>query len=159
MWFSFTWLYWPWSGVTGVLKILKGPDLKLFFFKNLLDWLSVTGSHSIFFGFSLMDACNLCFWLFLVPSVYFLYTWVILFWYFNKIFSLLIYKKKKTMVWCDYLQSGQFTRKWFSHEAFYTLLHCSHFWIIGSILLPILPWIPYGCWILYLMIVHYYYDI
>ena len=73
------------------------PDLKLFFFKTLLDWLSVIGSHSIFSVFSLMDVCNLCFWLFL-SLVYTSYIlgWH-LFWYSNKIFSLLI--KKKCMVY------------------------------------------------------------
>ena len=36
------------------------PDLKLFFVKTLLDWLSVIGSHSLFSVHALMDACNLC---------------------------------------------------------------------------------------------------
>ena len=35
-------------------------DLKLFFFKNLSDWMSIIGSHSIFLVYDLMDACNLC---------------------------------------------------------------------------------------------------
>ena len=36
-------------------------DLKLlFFFKTLLDWMSIIGSHSIFSIYDLMDACNLC---------------------------------------------------------------------------------------------------
>ena len=35
-------------------------DLKLFFFKTLLDWMSIIGSHSIFLVYYLMDACNLC---------------------------------------------------------------------------------------------------
>ena len=36
------------------------PDLKIFCFKTLLDWLFVIGCYSIFLIFSLMDACNLC---------------------------------------------------------------------------------------------------
>ena len=35
-------------------------DLKLFFFKTLLDWMSIVGSHFIFSVYDLMDTCNLC---------------------------------------------------------------------------------------------------
>ena len=35
-------------------------NLKLFFFKTLLDWMSIIGSHSISSVYDLMDACNLC---------------------------------------------------------------------------------------------------
>ena len=34
--------------------------LKLFFFKTLLDWMSIIESHSIYLVYDLMDACNLC---------------------------------------------------------------------------------------------------
>ena len=58
---------------TGVLTL---ADLKLLFFKTLSDWMSIIGRHSIFSVYDLMDACNLCIWLFWSPAVYFLYTWV-----------------------------------------------------------------------------------
>ena len=65
--------------------------LKLFFFITQSDWMSIIGSHSIFSVYDLMDACNLCIWLFWSPAVYlddsFLCLWIK--------FSLLI-KKKKT---------------------------------------------------------------
>ena len=51
-------------------------NLKLFFFKTLLDWMSIIGCHSIFSIYDLMDACNLCIWLFWSPAIYFLYTQV-----------------------------------------------------------------------------------
>ena len=51
-------------------------DLKLFFFKTLSDWMSIIRSHSIFLVYDLMNACNLCIWLFWSLAVYFLYTWV-----------------------------------------------------------------------------------
>ena len=35
-------------------------NLKLFFFKTLLDWMSIIGSYSIFWVYGLMNACNLC---------------------------------------------------------------------------------------------------
>ena len=35
-------------------------ELKLLFFKTLLDWISIIGSHSISSVYDLMDACNLC---------------------------------------------------------------------------------------------------
>ena len=66
-------------------------DLKLLFFKTLLDWMSIIGSHSIFLVYDLMDACNLCVWLFWSPAVYLVDSFL---WLCIK-FSLLIKKKKK----------------------------------------------------------------
>ena len=62
------------------------------FFKTLSDWMSIIGSHYIFLVYDLMDACNLCIWLFWSPAVYlgdsFLWLWI------KK--NLLVKKKKKT---------------------------------------------------------------
>ena len=66
-------------------------DLKLLFFKTLLDWMSIIGSHSIFSVYDLMDTCNLCVWLFWSPAVYLVDSFL---WLCIK-FSLLIKKKKK----------------------------------------------------------------
>ena len=51
-------------------------DFKLFFVKNLLDWVLVLGfcSFSLVHGF--MDFCTSCTWFVFVPYVYFLYTQV-----------------------------------------------------------------------------------
>ena len=35
-------------------------NLKFFFFRTLLDWMSIIGSHSFSLVYDLMDACNLC---------------------------------------------------------------------------------------------------
>ena len=35
-------------------------NLELFFFKTLLDWMSIIESHSISSVYDLMDACNFC---------------------------------------------------------------------------------------------------
>ena len=40
------------------------PDLKLYFLRTLLDWLSAGQSHTLFFVVNLIDLCNLCNWLF-----------------------------------------------------------------------------------------------
>ena len=65
------WCIWQ-RGITDVFKTLKKTiaDLKLFFFITLSDWMSIIGSHSIFSVYYLMDAYNLCIWLFWSPTVY-----------------------------------------------------------------------------------------
>ena len=68
--------------------------LKLFFFKTLLDWMSIIESHSISSVYDLTDACNLCIWLCWSPAVYFLYTRWRIIKFLNKI-SFTYQKKKK----------------------------------------------------------------
>lgn len=41
-----------------------------FFFRNLLDWMSVVGCHSIFLACDLVGVCNLCVWLYWSQVVY-----------------------------------------------------------------------------------------
>ena len=36
------------------------PDLKLFFFRTLLDWLSAMGDLSLFSIVDFLDLCNFC---------------------------------------------------------------------------------------------------
>ena len=45
------------------------PDLKLFFFRILLDWLTALRNLSIFSVVDLLDLCNFCNWLF-HPKIY-----------------------------------------------------------------------------------------
>ena len=54
------------------------PDIKLFFFKTLLDWKLVVGFYSLCSIYDLIDRCNLCALIVLPPFVYILYTWVTL---------------------------------------------------------------------------------
>ena len=51
-------------------------DLKLFFLKNLLDWVTVLGFRSFSSIHGFMDFCTLCTWFDFVLGVYFLYTQV-----------------------------------------------------------------------------------
>ena len=74
------------------------PDLKLFFFRTLLDWLSALRNLSLVSSFYLLDLCNFCNWLF--TPVYFLYTWV--YTWVTRFFDLYIFyylkKKKKNSI-------------------------------------------------------------
>ena len=73
------------------------PDLKLFFFRTLLDCLSVKRNNSLFSIVDLLDLCNFCNWLFAL--VYFLYTWVTFFFSFWIFMILLLIKKRDRMLW------------------------------------------------------------
>lgn len=56
------------------------PDLKLFFLRTLLDWMSVIHGHSLCSVTVLLDSCNL-FVIVWSPAVYSMYTGLILFLY------------------------------------------------------------------------------
>ena len=67
------------------------PDLKFFFFRTLLDWLTALRNLSFFSIVDLLDLCNFCNWLFhpgIIP-VYLGDSWYIYFYYLSK-------RKKKT---------------------------------------------------------------
>ena len=66
-------------------------DLINLFFKKLLDWMFIIEIPSISSVYDLMNAWVTLFW---PPVVYFLYTWVTLFYDLNKI-SITNHKKKK----------------------------------------------------------------
>ena len=53
------------------------PNLKLFIFRTLLDWLTAIRNFSLFSTVDLLNLCNFCNWL--STPIYFLYTWVTLF--------------------------------------------------------------------------------
>ena len=65
------------------------PNLKLFIFRTLLDWLTAIRNFSLFSTVDLLDLCNFCNWL--STPVYFLYTWVTP---FSDLYNLIAYKNK-----------------------------------------------------------------
>ena len=67
-------------GITSIFEDLERSvsDLKLFFLKNLLDWVTVLGFRSFSSIHGFMDFCTLCTWFDFVLDVYFLYTQVTL---------------------------------------------------------------------------------
>ena len=69
-------------------------DLINLFFKKLLDWMFIIEIPSISSVYDLMNAWVTLFW---PPVVYFLYTWVTLFYDLNKI-SITNHKKKRKKV-------------------------------------------------------------
>ena len=77
-------------------------DLKLFFLKTLLDWVTMLGFRSFSPIHDFMDFCTLCTWFVFVLDVYFMHTLVTPPLLFN-IFLLLIKKKKKSCNSCDHM--------------------------------------------------------
>ena len=65
------------------------PNLKLFIFRTLLDWLTAIRNFSLFSTVDLLDLCNFCDWL--STPVYFLYTWVTP---LSDLYNLIAYKNK-----------------------------------------------------------------
>ena len=70
------------------------PELRLFFFRTSLDWLSALRSFSLFYVVDLQDLCNFCNRLFTPVYFQFLHTWVTFFLFFYISISLLPIKKK-----------------------------------------------------------------
>ena len=80
------------------------PDLKLFFFRTLLDWLSSMRNSSLFSVVDLLDLCNFCNWLF--TPVYFLYTWVTRFFWIYTILLLIQKKSSQSAVYQNTPSTG-----------------------------------------------------
>ena len=79
------------------------PNLKLFFFRALLDWLTALRNLSFFSIVDLLDLCNFWNWLF-HPSIFPIYLGDSFFWHiYIYIYSYYLYikKKKKTINWTN----------------------------------------------------------